>query len=333
MATLHESAGTTVTCLLTVSNGGPRRKLRLEPANLRGLKDAVSKCQLLSVEIDCDNDRFQVLNKEFNEYVDLLNEDTIPDLAIIRTLKAGQLFTTRERTVPGNGHSNSKEAAEQSFSIIASCDDDDSGSKFTLPDLSFLNASLNLSSSISSFATARIVDSLFQEMIKHTIYPSRRFYHDVGLKLVGLYLQLEDTCGSGHDSWVLHLRNKFKNERRKLQVDRVMNAREKYGAGSKRRAVEGIVPAENKVNGILMQSLKTTGEDETSLAQHEAWLTLEWTKPENAEQVRCRLGVTHLQRMKSLCQMKAVDALENTLTCLRSNGFFMTSTFWSKKTG
>ncbi|KAL3246655.1 hypothetical protein MRX96_057524 [Rhipicephalus microplus] len=190
-----------------------------------------------------------------------LMRTAIPDLAIIRTLKAGQLFTTRERTVPGNGHSNSKEAAEQSFSIIASCDDDDSGSKFTLPDLSFLNASLNLSSSISSFATARIVDSLFQEMIKAHNSDST--------------LQLEDTCGSGHDSWVLHLRNKFKNERRKLQVDRVMNAREKYGAGSKRRTVEGIVPAENKVNGILMQSLKTTGEDETSLAQHEAWLTLE----------------------------------------------------------
>nr|XP_037273391.1 uncharacterized protein LOC119165313 [Rhipicephalus microplus] len=310
MATLHESAVTTVTCLLTVSNGGPRRKLRLEQANLRGLKDAVSKCQLLSVEIDCDNDRFQVLDKEFNEYLDLVDEDSIPDLAIIRTLKAGQLFTTRERTVPGNGHSNSEEAAEQSFTIIASCDDDDSGSKFTLPDLSFLNSSLNLNSSISSFATVRIVDSLFQEMIKHTIYPSRRFYHDVGLKLVGLYPQLGDTCGSGHDSWVLHLRNKFKNERRKLQVDRVMNAREKYGGGSKRRALEGVVPAENRVNGILMQSLKTTGEDETSLAQHEAWLLSEWTKPENAEQVRCRLGLTHLQRMKSLCQMKAVDALE-----------------------
>ncbi|XP_075742242.1 uncharacterized protein LOC119163923 isoform X2 [Rhipicephalus microplus] len=261
MATLHESAVTTVTCLLTVSNGGPRRKLRLEQANLRGLKDAVSKCQLLSVEIDCDNDRFQVLDKEFNEYLDLVDEDSIPDLAIIRTLKAGQLFTTRERTVPGNGHSNSEEAAEQSFTIIAS-------------------------------------------------YPSRRFYHDVGLKLVGLYPQLGDTCGSGHDSWVLHLRNKFKNERRKLQVDRVMNAREKYGGGSKRRALEGVVPAENRVNGILMQSLKTTGEDETSLAQHEAWLLSEWTKPENAEQVRCRLGLTHLQRMKSLCQMKAVDALE-----------------------
>ncbi|XP_049270333.1 uncharacterized protein LOC125756248 [Rhipicephalus sanguineus] len=91
-------AVTSVTCLLTVGSNGTRRKLMLEQPNLRGLKDAVNKCRLLSVEVDCDNDRFQVLDKDFNEYIDLADEDSVPDLSIIRVLKTTQVLTSEGNT-------------------------------------------------------------------------------------------------------------------------------------------------------------------------------------------------------------------------------------------
>ncbi|KAK8768628.1 hypothetical protein V5799_014909 [Amblyomma americanum] len=40
-------------------------------------------------------------------------------------------------------------------------------------------------------------------------YPSRKFYQKAGRALVQRYPQLADNCGSGHDSWVLLIRQKI----------------------------------------------------------------------------------------------------------------------------
>lgn len=49
------------TCLLMVTSCGTKRKLRFDEPNLRGVKTSARACNLLSTEIDFENDRFQVI--------------------------------------------------------------------------------------------------------------------------------------------------------------------------------------------------------------------------------------------------------------------------------
>ncbi|XP_075741940.1 sterile alpha motif domain-containing protein 3-like [Rhipicephalus microplus] len=71
-------------------------------------------------------------------------------------------------------------------------------------------------------------------MAKYTLYPTRCFYSKVTTLLLDKYPQLKDVIGSGHDSWKVALRNKYKNLRRKLDDhEDVLASRQKFGAQKK----------------------------------------------------------------------------------------------------
>ncbi|XP_070382698.1 uncharacterized protein [Dermacentor albipictus] len=307
---------TAVTCLVTVGANGARRKMRLtEEPNLRALKASASVCSLLAAEINFDTDRFQIFDKDFNDFVDLLDEDPIPDMAVVRVVKpVHEAEVCIEEEPSLYGPENSASSLDRSFNIASSQEDDD-GMAFALPDLHFLNGVVKENIPITSYITTRIVDSLFQEMIAHTVYPSHKFYQGAASMLVCRYPELADPCGSGHASWVVMLRQKFKNERRKLATDRVVINRQKYGTAAKRpRTSNGAAPEvlqRGKVGPVLSQRLVPSGEDSCSLAHHEAWLVAECKKANpDRPQMLSRLQLTHSARVKELCRMSPVVAME-----------------------
>ncbi|KAM7306475.1 sterile alpha motif domain-containing protein 3-like [Ixodes scapularis] len=255
----------------------------------------------------------KVLDKDFNEYVDILDEDKIHDMALLRVVKTahgGETPSGEGSSVDENTPGTSQ---ERHFKITPSHGDDD-GAGFVLPDFDFLKAAAAGGKPLGSYVTTRIVDVLFQEMATHTLYPSRAFYQNVGRALVSQYPQLADTCGSGHDSWVMFIRQKFKNERRKLSTDRVMSSREKYGSTAKKpRTSSGTTTEElqrGSIGQTLAQSSTPCGEDASSLAQHEAWLCQEWKKPNpDNQQMRCRLELTHQARVEQLSRLSVAVAV------------------------
>ncbi|KAM7303265.1 sterile alpha motif domain-containing protein 3-like [Ixodes scapularis] len=265
-----------VTCLLTVGTNGARRKLTLEEANLRGIKASASTCSLLASEINFESDRFQVLDKDFNEYVDILDEDKIHDMALLRVVKTahgGETPSGEGSSVDENTPGTSQ---ERHFKITPSHGDDD-GAGFVLPDFDFLKAAAAGGKPLGSYVTTRIVDVLFQEMATHTL-------------------------------------QKFKNERRKLSTDRVMSSREKYGSTAKKpRTSSGTTTEElqrGSIGQTLAQSSTPCGEDASSLAQHEAWLCQEWKKPNpDNQQMRCRLELTHQARVEQLSRLSVAVAV------------------------
>ncbi|KAH7978991.1 hypothetical protein HPB49_007698 [Dermacentor silvarum] len=190
---------TAITCLVTVGINGARRKMRLaEEPNWRALKASASVCSLLAAEINFDTDRFQIFDQDFNDFVDLLDEDPIPDMAVLRVVKPAhqaEAFIEEEPTL--YDAEISAGALERSFNVATSQEDDD-GMGFALPDLHFLNGVVKENIPLTSYITTRIVDSLFQEMTAHTMYPSHKFYQGTTSTLVRRYPELADPCGSGH---------------------------------------------------------------------------------------------------------------------------------------
>ncbi|KAH7937597.1 hypothetical protein HPB49_013507 [Dermacentor silvarum] len=81
---------------------------------------------------------------------------------------------------------------------VSACQEDDDGMGFALPDLHFLNGVVKENIPLTSYITTRIVDSLFQEMTAHTMYPSHKFYQGTASTVVRRYPELADPCGSGH---------------------------------------------------------------------------------------------------------------------------------------
>lgn len=137
----------------------------------------------------------------------------------------------------------------------------------------------------------------------------------------------------------MFIRQKFKNERRKLSTDRVMSSREKYGSTAKKPRTSSGTTTEELQRGSIGQtlvsaldyscvivfslvSLNTTlfstqaqsstpcGEDASSLAQHEAWLCQEWKKPNpDNQQMRCRVELTHQARVEQLSRLSVAVAV------------------------
>lgn len=83
-------------------------------------------------------------------------------------------------------------------------------------------------------------------------YPTKSFYFKAVSLLLQKYPALADVTGTGHESWTIALRNKFKNERRKLTGDAaVEQQREKYGKASRKRSAN-----EAHLSGDVLQRVK-----------------------------------------------------------------------------
>ncbi|XP_064475488.1 uncharacterized protein LOC135389360 [Ornithodoros turicata] len=112
-------------------------------------------------------------------------------------------------------------------------------------------------------------------------------------------------------SWLVALKNKFKNERRKLQNNHeVQKQREKFGSHRRRVSSER---ANSELQRTRRQNipLGTDHEDDASLQAHEEWLKTEHKKRSpNEEQIKIRMAATYKGRCAKLAVMPVQASLE-----------------------
>nr|XP_050052469.1 sterile alpha motif domain-containing protein 3-like [Dermacentor andersoni] len=153
---------------------------------------------------------------------------------------------------------------------------DDDGVNIVMPSLGFLHEKVISGEALTS-SFRQITDILFGAMASTTLFRTRQFYNKVTSMHLDKYPQLRDVAGSGSDSWKVALRNKFKNQRRKLQDDCAVQNRKKFGAQRRTEAAAKELQRSKKPKmAIGLPNL--TGEDENSMAKREEWLILESKK-------------------------------------------------------
>ncbi|KAK8758155.1 hypothetical protein V5799_004215 [Amblyomma americanum] len=128
------------------------------------------------------------------------NDDEVPYKAVrVVEQLTGTRVTTEEAGTSSAPSTMTSRAPSQPLNfILTESQEDDYWKSFSLPEFSFLPEGQD--SPICSYVTRRIVDAVYQEMLKHTLYPSKKFFQNVGCSLVQRCPHLADTCGSGHVS-------------------------------------------------------------------------------------------------------------------------------------
>ncbi|KAL3220316.1 hypothetical protein MRX96_050438 [Rhipicephalus microplus] len=213
-----------IRCLLTVPHIQIKRTYHLEEGSVVALKHAIATCPVLGSQVQLSCSKFQVMDPLFNELVDLATEDSIPDMSKI-VLMAQQESSGNEAP--------SCSSSQGTLQAVVETGDND-GINFKLPSLGALHEKVISSPLLTPSTFRQIIDILHDEMAKYTLYPTRCFYSKVTTLLLDKYPQLKDVIGSGHDSWKVALRNKYKNLRRKLDDhEDVLASRQKFGAQKK----------------------------------------------------------------------------------------------------
>ncbi|XP_077492022.1 sterile alpha motif domain-containing protein 3-like [Amblyomma americanum] len=203
-----------------------------------------------------------------------------------------------------------------SYSFQLSCKpshSDDDGHNFKLPSLGSLHESIHNGSPLSSAAFRKIVDLLFSEMKKSTLFPTRHFYTRVTSLLLENHPQLRDVVGSGADSWKVALRYRFKNQRRVLPSDgRIGENRTKFAARRKCSEAAGAMELErHKVRKLAAATSAIAGEDEASFVMHTQWLMAECRKASPDEcQMLERMSVTSRRRIADISASTVNEAKE-----------------------
>ncbi|KAL3247761.1 hypothetical protein MRX96_056836 [Rhipicephalus microplus] len=244
-------------CLVSVPHIGAARTYVLEDATLSALKQAINVCPVLGGKVDLTASSFQILDKTFEEYIDVSPEDTIPDLSKIQVRPQmdsdRHCASTSTEHVTGDstvacGRPSHENNSFVSFDMLSLSEDH--GHNFVFPNLGTLHESITAGGHISSAVFRKIVDMLFSEMRKITLFPSRHFYSRVTSLLLEKYPQLKDALGTGADSWKVALRYRFKNLRRGLPNDgRVGDNRIKFA--SRRKGSEETAAAELQRHKVL----------------------------------------------------------------------------------
>ncbi|XP_054932380.1 uncharacterized protein [Dermacentor andersoni] len=301
-----------VRCLLTVPHLRAKRSYTLQDGSLEALKQAVATCPVLGSLVALSSRKFQVLDPTFNEYVDLAADDNIPDMAKIivdaqqesvaegaPSCSSSQVNFIAEVHIKGHFGNLCTEQTQPSSS-------DDDGVNFVMPSLGALHEKVISGEALTSSSFRQITDILFGAMASTTLFPTRQFYNKVTSLLLDKYPQLPDV-GSGSDSWKVALRNKFKNQRRKLQDNRALQNREKFGAQRRTEAAAKELQRSKKPKmAIGLPNLK--GEDETSISKHEEWLILESKKSlPNEKAMQERMALTANQRLPDLAKSTVLD--------------------------
>ncbi|XP_064473616.1 uncharacterized protein LOC135388166 [Ornithodoros turicata] len=114
-----------VACLVTIPHVDIRRKCQLQDGTLSALKFAITASAVLAPHVS-EGDRFQILDKDFNEYVDLDERDEIPNMN----------------------------------------DADHDGTGYAFPDFGPLHALLKPHAPLTSSVHKKVVNVLYQSMVK-----------------------------------------------------------------------------------------------------------------------------------------------------------------------
>ncbi|XP_064482439.1 uncharacterized protein LOC135395129 [Ornithodoros turicata] len=325
---------TDITCLVEVLPAGVRRKCQLFMPCLIGLKSAIASCSVLGAYVNVERDRYQIFDQDFGEYTELSQTDTIGHMSRIRIIKDTPRTEActpcaNETPVVSAPRTQDNEMEEECqlqidqengmalvegtesincpFYIEQGTTADDDGNAYCLPQFGVLDLAIRNGEALKSSVHSKIIDIVYQSMVNYTIYPSKKFYFKVVNFLLLQYPSLADATGTGYDSWIVALRNKFKNERRKILSDRRVNeAREQFAQSRKRASNEKDTSVEELQRKTLKRTPHTdacapSGEDEASITAHEQWLIREAKNPDPDEtQIKERMDATYSLRAATL---------------------------------
>ncbi|KAL3215627.1 hypothetical protein MRX96_000243 [Rhipicephalus microplus] len=309
-----------IRCLLTVPHIQIKRTYHLEEGFVVALKHAIATCPVLGSQVQLSCSKFQVMDPLFNELVDLATEDSIPDMSKI-VLMAQQESSGNEAPSCSSSQGTLQAVVETGEQDTPSMviepverplgSGDNDGINFKLPSLGALHEKVISSPLLTPSTFRQIIDILHNEMAKHTLYPTRCFYSKVTTLLLDKYPQLKDVIGSGHDSWKVALRNKYKNLRRKLDDhEDVLASRQKFGAQKK---TGGTTELQRKKAGKMSVSITDlTAEDDDSIAKHEDRLVVETKKLLPDEQlVEKLMALTAGKRLPDVATKTIRDVKKN----------------------
>ncbi|XP_064474105.1 sterile alpha motif domain-containing protein 3-like isoform X2 [Ornithodoros turicata] len=204
--------------------------------------------------------------------------------------------------------------------------EDRDGKAYDLPDFGWLHGSLLMVANgepLTSSLEIKIVEFLYQSVMPFTLYPSRVFYYKVISLFLERYPHLADSIGSGFSSWLVALRNKFKNERRKVQNhEQVQQNRAKFA--SKRSGTDAEQPSElRRTQRESDVHTASQHEDETSIERHEQWLRSEGKKTDPDEfQIKVRMAATHRSRAADLATLPVTVTVVKYPYIMASGRFF-----------
>ncbi|XP_064473385.1 uncharacterized protein LOC135388035 isoform X1 [Ornithodoros turicata] len=232
----------------------------------------------------------QVFDATVNDFIDFEESDVL-EATRLRHVLGSSLSTCTSKSTSPSIENDQGLAAEQ-----------DPGTSCSTVGMSALSSALNISAneyrfpvvphhiraeiatikdgSLSFTQKSDIVNWLYYDLTKYTLYPGK-LYSVCAQQLVSRYPKLRDTTTTGYGTWVMSLRFKAKNVRRRLPSGTALidEAREK---AKKKASVPSPTPAPSSApcHGATNQVTETgDGEDEETIAAHLAILTKEMKKP------------------------------------------------------
>lgn len=183
-------------CLVTVATGGfqTKRTLTLQTGSIECLKQAIATCPVLGRQVQLSRSRFQVLDKNFDEYVDLAPGDDLPDMAKVivhqvPAMSSEEPCSSRSQEMPSHaahevpsdapievpreatGDSSWQGACSSVSAIELPAYSDDDGNSFTMPSFGSLHDVIVAGKRLESPVYRGIVDRLFAAMVKISVIP------------------------------------------------------------------------------------------------------------------------------------------------------------------
>ncbi|KAH7948825.1 hypothetical protein HPB49_002689 [Dermacentor silvarum] len=219
-----------VVCLAILENG-QRKKLTLQTGLQEELLTALSSLTTIT-----DSTLIQIFDDEIEDFIDMEPGTPVHNKAKIKLMR--KLVPQADCTSPPQDTSTevhcANAAATSSISGLESIagtsstvieapvplEDRHDYIHFVMPSFGPYEEVLSRGTTISGPVRRAIIDRLFQACYRLAWYPSRELYRTAAEGLVLKYPHLLDNVGgraSGLESWVLSLRNKFKNMRKKVE--------------------------------------------------------------------------------------------------------------------
>ncbi|XP_037502399.1 uncharacterized protein LOC119376731 isoform X2 [Rhipicephalus sanguineus] len=193
-----------------VSLGESKKVVQLTGAR----KEADLRTSLLQghfANLTCERFLIQIYNARFGCFVDLDDETEIEDGARINLI----ICKNAEHQLAEEQMSILLEDVQQVFTVPDSAKHMED---YTLPQVPVdIAAQVKTvkNGNVPEMLRRRIIDWLTYDLSLRGMYP-KRLYATAARCLVALYPQLKDSSDSGHFSWFLSLKNKFKNLRKRM---------------------------------------------------------------------------------------------------------------------
>ena len=121
-----------------------------------------------------------------------------------------------------------------------------------------------------------LLGTIVDEIFKYTYYPSTYEVTSAAKCLIDSYPYLTEKIGSGYDGWVVSIRNKLKNSRRKLDIP-VISCRKRKPTSSTQ--IGANLKRKKFASGTNAFPSMPDGEDDTSAQAHVEEMKLEMKSP------------------------------------------------------